>query len=116
MPLTYLCGKGYRVRSLPGVIPYGPATASNPLRTPLSIWFHPILTSSTKTIYYHRHGSPNPDFPSTCLRVLEYAQRYLNLSRERAAWMLIEIPRCEEAFETVFSQGKIPEKIVQKYP
>lgn len=47
-----------------------------------------------------RDPSPEPDFPSMCLRVLEYAQRYFNLSRERAAWMLIEILRCEVAFET----------------
>jgi hypothetical protein len=47
-----------------------------------------------------RDPTPEPDFPSMCLRLLEYAQRYLNLSRERAAWMLIEVLRCEMAFET----------------
>jgi len=40
-----------------------------------------------------------PDFPTMCLRLFEYAQRYLNLSRERAACMLIEVLRCEMAFE-----------------
>ncbi|MGA2362604.1 MAG: hypothetical protein ABSG73_09110 [Candidatus Aminicenantales bacterium] len=47
-----------------------------------------------------RDPSPEPDFPSMCLSLLEYAHRYFNLSRERAAWMLIEILRCEVAFET----------------
>lgn len=47
-----------------------------------------------------RHGSPDPDFPSMCLSLLDYAKRYHNISRAQAAWMLIEILRCEMAFET----------------
>jgi hypothetical protein len=47
-----------------------------------------------------RHGSPDPDFPSMCLGLLDYAKRYHNISRADAAWMLIEILRCEMAFET----------------
>jgi len=34
-----------------------------------------------------------------CLRPLAYTQRSLNLNRERTACMLIEVLRCEMAFE-----------------
>jgi len=46
-----------------------------------------------------RHGSPDLDFPSMCLQLLDYAKRYHNISRVQAAWMFIEILRCEMAFE-----------------
>ena len=47
-----------------------------------------------------RDPTPDPNFPSMCLQLLDYAKRYHNISRAQAAWMLIEILRCEMAFET----------------
>lgn len=36
---------------------------------------------------------PDPDFPSMCLQLLEYAKRYQNVSSVMAAWKLIKILR-----------------------
>jgi hypothetical protein len=45
-----------------------------------------------------RDPSPDPDFPSMCPQLLDYAKRYHTVSRVQAAWTLIEILRSEMAF------------------